>query len=139
MNSDSHTTVRTTMPAAARVATASRHRRLSLPSEILALRILLALVFLTMGAANLFGNEQAVRMFNEIGLGQWLRYLTGTLQILGGVFVLIPLFSGLGSLILTTLMVGASLFVAVGMPGNALVALVLLILSGASLVQTQIG
>lgn len=79
-----------------------------------------------------------VTMFDQIGLGQWLRYFTGTLQLLGAVFVLIPLFSGIGSGILTVVMVAATLFVATGVPGNALLAIVLLIGSSASFVQTQV-
>ena len=79
-----------------------------------------------------------VTMFDQIGLGQWLRYFTGTLQVLGAVFVLIPLFSGIGSGILTVVMVGAALFVATGVPGNAFVAIILLIGSSASFVQTQV-
>jgi len=105
---------------------------------ILALRLLLGVVFLAIGAANLLGVGQTVVVFDQIGLGQWLRYFTGILQLLGGVFVLIPVFSGVGSFILTVVMVGASLFLATGVPGNAFVAIVLLIGSSVSFVQTQV-
>lgn len=114
------------------------HRTAALPSAVLALRLLLAVVFLTIGVSNLWGAQHAVEMFDQIGLGQWLRYLTGTLQVLGGAFVLIPLFSGIGSFILTVVMVAATLFVAVGVPGNALLAIMLLVGAGVSFVQTQV-
>jgi putative oxidoreductase len=122
----------------ARATVAVRQSRAPLPNMVLALRILLGVIFLAIGAANLFGAGTTVEMFDQIGLGQWLRYFTGTLQVLGGVFVLIPVFSGVGSFILTVVMVGASLFLATGVPGNALVAIVLLLCSSASFVQTQV-
>lgn len=31
-----------------------------------------------------------VELFNEIGLGQWFRYLTGGLEVVGAVALLIP-------------------------------------------------
>lgn len=125
-------------PATARATTAGSQTRAPLPSMILALRLLLGVVFLAIGAANLLGVGQTVVVFDQIGLGQWLRYFTGILQLLGGVFVLIPVFSGVGSFILTVVMVGASLFLATGVPGNAFVAIVLLIGSSVSFVQTQV-
>jgi uncharacterized membrane protein YphA (DoxX/SURF4 family) len=123
----------------ARAIAIARHEEAHLPNTVLALRLLLAVVFLTIGASNLLGAHKMVELFDQIGLGQWLRYFTGTLQVLGGIFVLIPIFSGLGSLILTVVMVGASLFVATGVPGNAFVAIVLLLCTSASFLQTQLG
>ena len=34
-----------------------------------------------------------MRLFAQIGLGDWFRYLTGTLQVIGGVLFLIPRFA----------------------------------------------
>lgn len=127
------------VPATTRATAAVRERHVPPPDAIWALRSLLAVVFLTIGVGNLWGTHQTVQLFDDIGMGQWLRYLTGALQVLGGVFVLIPLFSGIGSFILTVVMVGATLFVAVGIPGNGLFAIVLLLCAGASFVQTQVG
>jgi uncharacterized membrane protein YphA (DoxX/SURF4 family) len=124
--------------ATAGAAITVRHRREPLPGTILALRLVLGVVFLVIGAGNLLGASQMVEMFEQIGLGQWLRYFTGTLQVLGGAFVLIPVFSGIGSFILTAVMVGASLFVATGAPGNAFVAITLLLCASVSFVQTQV-
>ncbi len=124
-------------PATAR-ATAVRHAQEPLPGMVIGLRLLLGVVFLAIGAANLLGVGHTVEMFDQIGLGQWLRYFTGVLQVLGGAFVLIPVLSGVGSFILTVVMVGASLFIATGVSGNAFVAIVLLICSSVSFVQTQV-
>src|SRR5438093_1341613 len=66
----------------------------------------------------------------RIGLGQWFRYVTGSLEVLGAVLLLIPRLSGLGALLLVGVMLGAvptHLFV-VG--GNPLPAIILLIVTG---------
>jgi putative oxidoreductase len=123
----------------AHATTSVRNSHPLLPDGVWALRSLLAVTFLTIGIINLWGTQSTVELFDQIGLGQWLRYLTGTLQVLGGVFVLIPLLSGIGSFILTVVMVGATLFVAVGAPGNSFLAILLLISASASFVQTQVG
>ncbi|RZQ61226.1 DoxX family protein [Amycolatopsis suaedae] len=54
----------------------------------------------------LFG-DGVVRKFDEIGLGQWLRYTTGVLEIAGAIGLLIPRLCGLAALGLTGVMVGA--------------------------------
>lgn len=126
-------------PRTVSAAAGVRHERETISGMVLGLRLLLGVVFLAIGTSNLFGAYKMVEMFDQIGLGQWLRYFTGTLQVLGGIFVLIPVFSAIGSFILTVVMVGASLFLATGVPGNAFVAIVLLICASASFVQTQIG
>ncbi|HVK24708.1 MAG TPA: DoxX family protein [Actinokineospora sp.] len=54
----------------------------------------------------LFG-DGLIRKFDEIGLGQWLRYLTGALEIAGAIGLLIPRLCGLAALGLTGVMVGA--------------------------------
>ncbi|CRK55057.1 hypothetical protein [Alloactinosynnema sp. L-07] len=54
----------------------------------------------------LFGDD-LVRKFDEIGFGQWLRYLTGSLEIAGAIGLLIPRLCGLAALGLAGVMVGA--------------------------------
>ena len=39
-------------------------------------------MFLMVGFLKLSGNAQLVGLFEAIGLGQWFRYLTGTLEVL---------------------------------------------------------
>ncbi|GLZ35796.1 hypothetical protein Lesp02_79830 [Lentzea sp. NBRC 105346] len=70
-----------------------------------ALQILLAAYFVYSGFM-LFG-DGLVRKFDEIGFGQWLRYLTGVLEILGALGLLIPRLCGLAALGLVGIMVGA--------------------------------
>ena len=49
-----------------------------------------------------------VWMFDEIGSGQWLRYLVGALEVAGGIGVLVPRLSVLAAAGLALLMVGAT-------------------------------
>src|SRR3989440_12839763 len=64
-------------------------------------------MFLMVGFLKLSGNPQLVGLFQAIGLGQWFRYLTGTLEVTGAFLLLIPRMSGLGALMLAGVMVGA--------------------------------
>ena len=87
-------------------------------------------MFLMVGFLKLSGDAQLVGLFEAIGLGQWFRYVTGSLEVLGAVLLLIPRLSGLGALLLVGTMLGAvatHLFV-VG--GSALGAIILLIVTG---------
>lgn len=70
-----------------------------------ALQLLLAAYFAYSGY-QLFGDDFAVK-FDEIGVGHWLRYLTGVLEIAGAVGLLIPRLSGLAALGLAGVMLGA--------------------------------
>ncbi len=72
-----------------------------------ALQIIAALVFLITGAEKLVGFDNAVRMFGEIGMGQWFRYLAGMLEVAGAVLMLVPSFATAGAGMLAVVMVGA--------------------------------
>ena len=87
-------------------------------------------MFLMVGFLKLSGDSQMVGLFDAIGLGQWFRYVTGSLEVLGAILLLVPRLSGLGALLLVGVMLGAvptHLFV-VG--GNPLPAIILLIVTG---------
>jgi putative oxidoreductase len=91
-------------------------------------RGLLAVVFLAAGGAKLYGVPMLVEEFQHIGLGQWFRYLTGTLELLGACLLLTPSLVAFGALVLSCVMVGATiahLFVIGGSPVPALVLLAL--------------
>src|SRR5882724_6421287 len=64
-------------------------------------------MFLMVGFFKLSGDPQLVELFDAIGLGQWFRYVTGSVEILGAVLLLIPRLSGLGALLLLGTMLGA--------------------------------
>ena len=87
-------------------------------------------MFLMVGFFKLSGDPRMVGLFDAIGLGQWFRYVTGSLEVLGAVLLLIPRLSGLGALLLVGVMLGAvttHLFVVGGSP---LQAIILLIVTG---------
>lgn len=70
-------------------------------------RIAVALVFVSVGSSK-FTDPMWVRLFGEIGLGQWFRYLTGVMQIAGGLLVLIPRTALAGIALAACTMLGAS-------------------------------
>ena len=69
------------------------------------IQVLVAAYFVY-SASLLFG-DGLVGKFTEIGFGQWLRYLTGVLELAGAIGLLIPFLSGLAGLGLTGVMAGA--------------------------------
>lgn len=70
-----------------------------------ALQVLLAAYFVH--SAHLLFGDGLVGRFERIGFGQWLRYLTGTLELAGAVGLLVPFLSGLAGLGLAGVMAGA--------------------------------
>ena len=68
-------------------------------------------------------DTQWVRFFDQVGVGQWFRYLTGIVEVTGAALVLFPLTSRIGIAILTATMAVASvihIFV-VHQPTNAII------------------
>ena len=61
------------------------------------LRILLALAFLAAGGAKLASVPAMVQIFDTLGFGQWFRYVTGVVEIVGAVALLIPAYAVLGA------------------------------------------
>ena len=94
------------------------------------LQIAAAGMFLMVGFLKLSGNAQLVGLFEAIGLGQWFRYLTGTLEVAGAFLLLIPRTSGLGALMLAGVMVGAVVTHLFIVGGSPLMAVILLVVTG---------
>jgi putative oxidoreductase len=87
-------------------------------------------MFLMAAFGKLTSDPQMVGMFDAIGIGQWFRYLTGSLEVLGAILLVIPRLSGLGAWLLVGVMLGAvatHLFIIGGSP---LMAIILLIVVG---------
>lgn len=74
---------------------------------IWALRAALAALFLSAAIMKLAGQSMMVQEFDAVGLGQWFRYLTGALELVGGIAILIPAFSVLGAVLFLLVDVGA--------------------------------
>ena len=94
------------------------------------LQIAAAGMFLMVGFLKLSGNAQLVGLFEAIGLGQWFRYLTGTLEVAGAFLLLIPRTSGLGALMLAGVMTGAVMTHVFIVGGSPLMAIILLVVTG---------
>jgi putative oxidoreductase len=86
-----------------------------------------ALFFVLAGADKFSGGW--VKLFQEIGFGQWFRYFTGVVEILGGVLVLIPwtVTAGLALLACTMACAALILVFVVGRPADSVFSGVLLI------------
>ncbi|MGQ4600013.1 DoxX family protein [Nocardia sp. R6R-6] len=73
------------------------------------LQILFGLFFVIVsGLPKVTGQSDAVRIFDEIGFGDWFRYLTGAVEIAGGIGLLVPRLSGLAAAGLSITMVLAA-------------------------------
>jgi uncharacterized membrane protein YphA (DoxX/SURF4 family) len=92
-------------PAGQRAERAAPRRGVNL--ALWALQGLLGLAFVLIGTTKLAGAEQAVQLFDDIGAGQWFRYVVGALEVAGGVGLLIPRLAGLAGLGLAGVMAGA--------------------------------
>jgi hypothetical protein len=69
----------------------------------------LAAVFFMVGGAKLVGRHDMMVLFQEIGVGQWLRYLTGAFEVSGAALLMVPMLSGGSALMLAAIMVVATL------------------------------
>lgn len=94
-----------------------------------ALQALLAVAFLFFGGSKLAGTEMMVNVFENVGVGQWFRYVTGLLEVGGAVLLLIPALAGLGGLLLACVMVGATFAHLFVIGGSFVMPLVLLVLT----------
>jgi putative oxidoreductase len=87
--------------------TEKRQRALNLILWIVS--VLLAVEFVFSGVPKLLGNPIMVDMFDKVGLGLWFMYVTGVLEIIGAVGILIPRFSLQAACLLALVMLGATI------------------------------
>jgi putative oxidoreductase len=85
--------------------------RANLRSNLLdwTLRLFVAAVFLYEGTDKFGSRRLWIKVFTDIGIGQWFRYATGSIEILGGVLILIPRATTIAVTMLACTMVGAFL------------------------------
>jgi uncharacterized membrane protein YphA (DoxX/SURF4 family) len=74
-----------------------------------AIRISLALVFILTGLDKITTGAAShwIHVFDDIGLGQWFRYFTAAMEIVGGILCLIPITTIVGLAMLACTMTGA--------------------------------
>jgi uncharacterized membrane protein YphA (DoxX/SURF4 family) len=99
------------------------------------LRSGVALVFVLFGMEKFNSRPDAswVKFFSAVGFGQWFRYVTGIVEVVGGLLVLIPRIARAGLALLAITMAAAAMIVTfrLGRPADAIVsALFFLVLSG---------
>jgi hypothetical protein len=92
-------------------------------------KILVALAFLAAGLAKLAGVPMMTGIFDTIGLGQWFRYVTGAIEVIGGILVLIPSLAAFGGLLLACTMAGGVITHLTVLPGSPIPAVILCALS----------
>jgi len=88
-----------------------------------ALRGGIAVAFVVFGAEKFSSDPGGgwVKLFHEIGIGQWFRYFTGVVEVLGGLLVLIPWTATAGLALLACTMASAALILTfvLGRPGDS--------------------
>jgi uncharacterized membrane protein YphA (DoxX/SURF4 family) len=72
-----------------------------------ALTILLALAFLGAGLAKLTSQPMMLDEFASFGYPVWFMYVTGVIEIISAVLLLVPRFAGIGAGLLVCVMLGA--------------------------------
>jgi len=88
-----------------------------------ALRGGVGLAFVAIGWEKFPAGTDWVGLFQAIGLGQWFRYFTGVVEIVGGLLVLVPRMAAGGLALLALTMLAASLIhiFVLGHPANAVI------------------
>jgi putative oxidoreductase len=90
------------------------------------LQIGAAAIFLAAGLSKLASATAMVQMFDAVGVGQWFRYVTGSIEVTGALMLLVPGLASFGALALAAVMLGAigtHLFVIGGNPSMPVVLL----------------
>jgi uncharacterized membrane protein YphA (DoxX/SURF4 family) len=82
-------------------------RRDTLGDVAWALQILAAAQFFLTALDKLSDAPPMIQLFETVGLGQWLRYVTGIIELTGAVLVLLPRLARVGAALLALTMIGA--------------------------------
>jgi putative oxidoreductase len=94
-------------------STATAHQTPAIPRGRVALvalwltQIALAAMFVFAGGLKLTGAPDMVRLFDAVGIGQWFRYVTGSIEVVSAVALLVPSWAAFGALLLIPTMAGA--------------------------------
>jgi putative oxidoreductase len=92
-------------------------------------QVALALMFLMAGGSKLAGVPAMVSLFDQVGVGQWFRYVTGIIELTGGIALLIPSAAVFGAMLLIATMIGAIVVNVFVVPASPVPPLVLLLLA----------
>lgn len=103
------TAITRTEPTLFATSAGLRRRPRALTVALWIVTVAAAVMFLLAGWSKLAGNPQMVQLFATIGLGQWFRYLTGAIEVISAVALLVPSVALFGALALAATMIGATL------------------------------
>ena len=70
-------------------------------------QVVLAGLFLLAGGSKLAGAAAMVALFDAVGVGQWFRYVTGGIEVVSAMALLVPALAPFGAAALVPTMVGA--------------------------------
>ena len=76
---------------------------------LLAVKALLTFAFVAAGGAKLAGAEMMVQTFEAVGVGQWFRYVTGLIEVIGAALLWVNGRQVYGAGLLLCTMIGAVL------------------------------
>ncbi len=71
------------------------------------MQVALAAMFLMAGGSKLAGAPAMVSLFDAVGVGQWFRYVTGVVEVVSGIALLVPAAAVFGAILLIPTMIGA--------------------------------
>ena len=103
------------------------HRRRVGVIALWVVQVALAGMFLLSGGSKLAGAAAMVALFDAIGVGQWFRYVTGAIEAVSAVALLVPSLAPFGASALAATMIGAVATHLVIIGGSPLVPVVLLL------------
>ena len=90
---------------------------------------LVALAFIAAGGGKLAGIPAMVEVFDKVGLGQWFRYVTGALEVGGGIGLFLPRYAFHAAALLALVMLGAVISHLTVVGGSPVPAAVLLVMA----------
>lgn len=96
-------------------------------------RILAAAAFTFSASHKFLGSPMAITNFAKYGLGDWFRYFTGTVELVGAILLLIPRTSFYGAALLMCVVVGAFIAQTTVLHGDVKHVLVYFVVVGALL------
>jgi putative oxidoreductase len=96
------TTIRTANHA---FATATPGKALNI--ALWTLQALVGLAFVAAGSPKLAGSPAMIALFDAVGIGQWLRYVTGSLEVVGALLLVVPGKTAFAAVLLACVLAGA--------------------------------
>jgi putative oxidoreductase len=94
-------------------------------------QVALALMFLMAGGSKLAGVPAMVSLFDAVGLGQWFRCVTGIIEVIAGIALLVPSAAIFGAMLLIPTMLGAIVTNVFIVPASPVMPLLLLLAAAA--------